>query len=91
MGEDYDARMELTGWSTSDFEDKSWEPVTVFDDPGIAFGKPLDARATIAVLRRNAIDPHVGGLDNMTVAGNQSVRRTHALIGRHRASPIWPR
>lgn len=35
MGEDYDARMELDDWSRPGFDDARWNPVVVFDDPGI--------------------------------------------------------
>jgi alpha-L-rhamnosidase len=36
MGEDYDARMEIPGWSESGFNDRGWRPVVTFLDPGIA-------------------------------------------------------
>lgn len=36
MGEDYDARMEIPGWSEPGFDDSSWRPAVSFDDPGIA-------------------------------------------------------
>jgi alpha-L-rhamnosidase len=32
MGESYDARRELTGWSQSGYKDSSWWPVEVFED-----------------------------------------------------------
>jgi alpha-L-rhamnosidase len=35
MGEDYDARMEIDGWSTAGFDDSRWRNAIVFDDPGI--------------------------------------------------------
>lgn len=31
-GEDYDARLELPGWSTAVFDDESWSPVTICHD-----------------------------------------------------------
>lgn len=34
MGESYDARRELTGWSNPGYEDASWWPVEVCADPG---------------------------------------------------------
>ncbi len=34
MGESYDARRELTGWSHPGYEDRSWSPVEVFAYPG---------------------------------------------------------
>jgi alpha-L-rhamnosidase len=34
MGESYDARRELTGWSHSGFEDGLWSPAEVFPHPG---------------------------------------------------------
>jgi len=36
MGEAYDARLELPGWDTADFDDKSWLRVQTFTDPGMA-------------------------------------------------------
>ncbi len=36
MGEDYDARLEIPGWSKPKFDDSNWSPAIVFDDPGIA-------------------------------------------------------
>jgi alpha-L-rhamnosidase len=36
MGESYDARLELPGWNTPDYDDARWLPVESFDDPGIA-------------------------------------------------------
>jgi alpha-L-rhamnosidase len=36
MGEDYDARLEIPGWSEADFDDTGWRPAVIFDDPGIA-------------------------------------------------------
>jgi alpha-L-rhamnosidase len=35
MGEDYDARMEMPGWSTAEFDDSTWDKAKEFDDPGI--------------------------------------------------------
>src|SRR5207249_8399996 len=35
MGEDYDARLEIPGWSAAGFDDSKWQPVVLFDDPGI--------------------------------------------------------
>ncbi|MBP6507392.1 MAG: family 78 glycoside hydrolase catalytic domain, partial [Opitutaceae bacterium] len=34
-GEIYDARRELTGWSTTDYDDRAWLPVTTFPAPAI--------------------------------------------------------
>ncbi len=34
MGESYDARRELTGWSKPGYQDASWWPVNVFEDRG---------------------------------------------------------
>jgi alpha-L-rhamnosidase len=36
MGEDYDARMEIPGFSSPTFHDAQWEPAIEFPDPGIA-------------------------------------------------------
>ncbi len=35
MGEDYDARMEIPGWSAAGFDDSKWRAALIFDDPGI--------------------------------------------------------
>jgi alpha-L-rhamnosidase len=35
MGEDYDARMEIPGWSLPGYDDSRWESAIVFDDPKI--------------------------------------------------------
>ncbi|MCS7033134.1 MAG: family 78 glycoside hydrolase catalytic domain, partial [Phycisphaerae bacterium] len=35
MGEDYDARMEIPGWSNPGYDDAKWSEVLTFDDPGI--------------------------------------------------------
>ena len=34
-GEDYDARKEITGWSTGNFDDASWKEATVYEAPAI--------------------------------------------------------
>ncbi|HSB00704.1 MAG TPA: family 78 glycoside hydrolase catalytic domain [Anaerolineales bacterium] len=36
MGESYDARRELAGWSNSGYDDASWRPVEIFADRGAA-------------------------------------------------------
>jgi len=35
MGESYDARLEMPGWDAPGFDDASWLPAIVFDDPAI--------------------------------------------------------
>ena len=35
MGESYDARRELPGWSTARYQDADWWPAQLFPDPGI--------------------------------------------------------
>lgn len=35
MGEDYDARMEIPGWSAPGFDDRDWRAVQLAPDPGI--------------------------------------------------------
>jgi alpha-L-rhamnosidase len=35
MGEHYDARLEMPGWSEPGFDEKQWLPVRLFKDPGI--------------------------------------------------------
>lgn len=34
-GEDYDARLEQTGWNTVGFDDSTWQPVEIVDDPDV--------------------------------------------------------
>ncbi|HEY7089762.1 MAG TPA: glycoside hydrolase family 78 protein [Tepidisphaeraceae bacterium] len=36
MGEDYDARMEIPGWSSPGFDDSGWRKPVAYLDPGIA-------------------------------------------------------
>ncbi len=36
MGEAYDARLEMPGWDRIGFDDRSWYPVELFDDPAAA-------------------------------------------------------
>jgi alpha-L-rhamnosidase len=36
MGESYDARLEFPGWDKPGFDDKTWDKVETFDDPGMA-------------------------------------------------------
>jgi alpha-L-rhamnosidase len=36
MGESYDARRELTGWSSPGYSDSSWWPIEIFSDNGAA-------------------------------------------------------
>ena len=36
MGETYDARLEMPGWSEPAFDDSEWSPCKLFADPGIA-------------------------------------------------------
>jgi alpha-L-rhamnosidase len=40
MGEDYDARVELPGWSTPGFDASKWEPVEVFQESGFELVAP---------------------------------------------------
>jgi len=35
QGESYDARLEMPGWDTSNFDDKRWLKVEIFDDPAV--------------------------------------------------------
>src|SRR4051812_31853721 len=53
MGEDYDARMEIPGWSAPGFDDGRWQPVFVFNDPGIE----IAAHRAPPVRRQNEIKP----------------------------------
>ncbi|MEZ0326542.1 MAG: family 78 glycoside hydrolase catalytic domain [Fimbriimonas sp.] len=36
MGESYDAQRELTGWDNVGYDDKSWQPATLREDPGVS-------------------------------------------------------
>ena len=50
MGESYDARLELDGWSAPGFDDRRWLPAERFDDTGVslvATGGPLVRRHEI--------------------------------------------
>jgi alpha-L-rhamnosidase len=40
-GETYDARRELPGWSTAEYDDRAWLPVTIFPAPAIAISPVL--------------------------------------------------
>ena len=46
-GEAYDARKEMPGWDTADFDDSSWQPAEIFPSPAIAIsphiGPPVRA------------------------------------------------
>jgi alpha-L-rhamnosidase len=53
MGEDYDARREIPGWSRPGFDDGGWQPATRFDDPGIA----LVAAVSPPVRRQETLRP----------------------------------
>ncbi|MGW8225534.1 MAG: glycoside hydrolase family 78 protein [Anaerolineales bacterium] len=53
MGESYDARRELTGWSLPDYDDGSWSPVEIFKHPGAK----LVATNGPAVKRQEEIRP----------------------------------
>jgi alpha-L-rhamnosidase len=41
FGETYDARRELTGWSTAEYDDRAWLPVTTFPAPAIELSPVL--------------------------------------------------
>ncbi|MBI9048763.1 MAG: family 78 glycoside hydrolase catalytic domain [Anaerolineaceae bacterium] len=63
MGESYDARRELTGWSDPGYDDGSWWPVKVFTDNGaalVATNGPLVKRQE--TLRPVAVNGVPGGL-----------------------------
>jgi alpha-L-rhamnosidase len=53
MGESYDARYELEGWSDADFDDGDWERVKLFEDTGV----PLLAQKGVTVKRQMEITP----------------------------------
>jgi alpha-L-rhamnosidase len=53
MGEDYDARLEIAGWSSAGFEDSHWQAALEFDDPGIE----IVARRAPAIRRVAEVKP----------------------------------
>ncbi|MEO6436140.1 MAG: family 78 glycoside hydrolase catalytic domain [Tepidisphaeraceae bacterium] len=53
MGEDYDARMEISGWSAAGFDDAKWSCAIVFPDPGIE----IVAHRAPPVQRQREIQP----------------------------------
>jgi alpha-L-rhamnosidase len=53
MGESYDARQELPGWSKTEYDDSGWVPVMGFPDPGIS----LDARCGEPLRRIQELTP----------------------------------
>ena len=55
MGESYDARRDIPGWSLPSYNDKDWLPVEVFEDPGIA----LVAQRGFPVTHHEEIQPVV--------------------------------
>ena len=66
MGETYDARLEMSGWSAPGFDDSDWKPVTT------------EAAHDPAILRVAQIDPPVRVTEEMTpVAVTQSVPGTY--------------
>lgn len=55
QGEDYDARMEIPGWSANGFDDSTWRGVKTFEFPNIA----LVGRRMLPVRRIQEIKPAV--------------------------------
>ncbi|MBN1294875.1 MAG: glycoside hydrolase family 78 protein [Candidatus Latescibacteria bacterium] len=53
MGEYYDARKELPGWSTATFNDSAWEPVVIVDKPTV----PLVAQPSEPVQITEYVEP----------------------------------
>ncbi|NLF39109.1 family 78 glycoside hydrolase catalytic domain, partial [bacterium] len=53
MGESYDARLEMPGWDRPGFDDRSWQPVTVFTPPAA----PLVAMPGMPVTRTQELKP----------------------------------
>ncbi len=53
MGEDYDARLEIAGWSSAGFEDSRWQAALEFEDPGIE----IVARRAPAIRRVMEVKP----------------------------------
>ena len=62
-GEEYDARMELTGWSRPGFNDASWEPAQEVNPPSgtmaAQMAEPLRVTETIRPLSVKALRPGV--------------------------------
>ena len=61
-GEEYDARLEQTGWEKSGFDDSRWVPAAVADAPGIAVSSQPDAPPrVILTLDPKSVTPSAGG------------------------------
>jgi alpha-L-rhamnosidase len=62
-GETYDARREMPGWDTPDFDDSGWKPVGVFDPPSAALvaqaNEPIRVVGEIAPVRVNEPQPGI--------------------------------
>ncbi|MGD2245245.1 MAG: glycoside hydrolase family 78 protein [Candidatus Aminicenantes bacterium] len=53
MGEHYDARKEMPGWDTAEFDDKDWKPVVIVDKPQAK----LVAQPSESVQVKHSIEP----------------------------------
>ena len=62
MGEAYDARLEMSGWNTTSFDDRKWLPVEVFPAPAAA----LVATNGPTVRRMNELKPISDPVDKST-------------------------
>jgi alpha-L-rhamnosidase len=61
-GEVYDARLEQTGWQTTNFDDSSWRSAAIADAPSIAVSSQITAPArVIATLEPKTVTPSANG------------------------------
>ena len=59
MGESYDARLAMPGWAEPGFDDTSWSPVRLFDDPGICLcASPCPPVRRTAEVPAMSVTPH---------------------------------
>lgn len=76
-GESYDARLEMPGWDTPDFDDTSWCPVKTFTDSGVA----LVASNGPLVRRIHELSP----IDKPTTLGDATIYNLgQNMVGRVR-------
>lgn len=69
MGEAYDARLEMVGWDTPDFDDVRWQQAICFDDLGIK----IDAAISPPVRRIEELKPICDPDDRTTVTTGQYI------------------
>lgn len=61
-GEEYDARMEMNGWSAVGFDDKHWKPVDIMESPGGAMESQVlePIRVTETMKPKRILNPKPG-------------------------------